>query len=257
MLINTNPAGLLDLDYDALDWEYETDDYYDGSCSGSGEKSEQPRDEFIAVRKNSDVRKRKRVNGVAEKRRKRRRQDSAAAASEEKAAKTEDIPDKIEDEEGVRQAAIAELMRPSVVWKSQEKTERFPVPVVKYGEGAKVALLQDWRERLKELERHRYGTLRKAKSQVPVRQKRGKGGPGLRNGARENLDTQRWLKRRRENEHIVETAEPSASGNGLVSEEVTRNVYHFDPADEKVIDKISDGVTASHQPRKSKRLKNQ
>ena len=135
VLINYDP-GFID-DYSG--WEYETDDYYDGDGPDSADTA-QSQSQTLTGKKaaSSSTRgKRKRADS-AHRKRKRRRQDGTQ----------EDIPELDLDESDVNETTIQTFMRPLVVWRNEEERGKAKVPLLKDGEGTKVSVLKDWRERL-------------------------------------------------------------------------------------------------------------
>ena len=135
VLINYDP-GFID---DYSDWEYETDDYYDGDGPHIADtaQSQGRTSTGQKVTSNSTQGKRKRTDSVHRKR-KRRRQN----------VMQNDIPELDLDESDVNEATIQTLMRPLVVWRNEEERGQAKVPLLRDGEGTKVSVLKDWRERL-------------------------------------------------------------------------------------------------------------
>ena len=126
VLINYDP-GWID-DYSG--WEYESDDYFDGDGFEESGAAAKPAKIQQAHRQEFVGHKRKRSHGNIVQRK--RLKDSVSGLG------------KNHDTE-----ADSSALQPLVVWKRDYLEQDVKVPLVQDGEGSKVGLLVDWRERLK------------------------------------------------------------------------------------------------------------
>ena len=250
VLINYDP-GFID-DYSG--WEYETDDYYDGDGPDS-EESAQPHGQTPTSQNaasSATPSKRKRADS-AHRKRKRRRQNGAER----------DIPELDLDESGVSEAVVQKLTRPLVVWRGKEAERQVKVPLLKDGEGTRVSVLKDWRERLgfvgaptgdvsnTTLED---GSMRIKSASRPKR-----------NQVKKDQNTRYSKKRAREDEDIGYDVYSSASDDveGLIPSLSPKanganrnNIRGKKNGGEKSSNGIVEGKTLATHARKSKRLKN-
>ena len=112
------------------DWEYESDEYYD---------QEFPKERRVKVdetdKRRPDMK--RKLTGPDPRKRKRRKLDSM-----------DDIPDLSLGEDFDTETSSSLVSTPLVVWKKREASPALPVVVD--GQGEKVALLKDWREKFKD-----------------------------------------------------------------------------------------------------------
>ena len=182
----------------------------------------------------------------------------------------EDIPELDLGEAGVSEAAIKKLTRPAVVWRTEEQRSQEPVPLVEAdGEGTKVSLLKDWRERLGIVGRASGASVNGDKSKVADYHEKEGGGkgkivvPSEREVRKEthSQETRGSRKRPREEdgESIAddEREEDSGSTSGKGRETKRKN-----PLEEKGQNEVdrelhskANGQTTATNVRKSKRLK--
>ena len=202
VLINYDP-GWID-DYSA--WEYETDDYYDGEGG----------DELQAQLHAS-------ASGVAGKR-KRRDSTSRKRKRRKQGMVEENIP--ALDLEGTSEMIINKLTRPLVVWRKEDEAKALDVPVVEDGEGIKVALLKDWKERLNaDGGAIVNGVKGKIRGRANSAKKSAKGTPLSRNATKENCRTAMPLPRKRRKEEDTEELHgSSASDDEGLTDQRTANL---------------------------------
>ena len=134
IIVNYDPALLLD---DYTDWDYDEDeDYYDDLQ----EEREYKRRNLLSEQGGTNT------DALKLGKRKRGTQDSNPQ-KKRKLGATEDIPDLDLGETIVSGTGEKVDLRPVIVWRT--KDTKPDIPVVKDGEGEKVSLLKDWRDRFK------------------------------------------------------------------------------------------------------------
>ena len=257
VLINYDP-GFVD-EYSG--WEYETDEFYDddGAEPTGKHRSQKQASDTLDAPASSTSGKRKPA-GSPSRKRKRRKQDIAE----------NEIPGLDLEDMGTSEATLKKLTRPLVVWRKEEERQGVPLPLINDGEGAKVSLLKDWRERV---EAAGAALVSRSKPKIkPVDRsaggaQSGKTQPLSRNTAEQTNDIVGTKKRARKDSVAEDYADSSATDHeedileqgsiGLENPKpkALREKSRHDGVQNKQQVKIAEAET-TQAVRKSKRLKN-
>ena len=135
VIVNYDPGILAD-DGDYSDWDYDEDDYYDDLQEERDHRKKRPLTEHDDTK----------VDALKPAKRKRGAQ-GPRSQKKRKIEAIEDIPDLSLGESIFSDTDEQVVVRPVVVWRTEDMKP--DIPLIKDGEGEKVSLLKDWRERFK------------------------------------------------------------------------------------------------------------